>query len=329
MSGQLKLCALKIYAHWKKKERGHISFHFEFVYSLETEDHRSALGWPSSDFNDLTHDFSSRLPPPLSPRGGVGGGSIDQKKPSHQLPSSSLWPTLDGPSFDAMQLQGVMPPRTSARRALCARSAQAAEAAAAAVAGHAPPQASIESQEAAAPLPPKSPREMLMLSAAAAASGRFPRETRGVRTSARGAAKMNKMAPPPPAFAPMMRRSFKKQQLPKVTVVTSNVQATPSNLGKDLQRLFVKKCTEAYCSDNDPMHMRLRGGGGHAHDHSADSSGSSEESEDANTLAAFAMRLKAPFRELPPSKADKYQVGLIDIADTLRGDNKDRVTVPV
>lgn len=312
-----------------EKEKSHISFHFEFVYSLETEDHRSALGWPSSDFNDLTHEFSNRLPPSLSPGGGVGGASIDQKKPSHQLHSSSLWPALDGPSFDAMQLQGVMPPRTSARRGLNARSAQAAAATTAAVAGHAPPRASIESQGAAAPLPPKSPREMLMLSAEAAASGRFPRETRGIRTSARGAAKMNKMAPPPPAFAPMGRRSFKKQQLPKVTVVTSNVQATPSNLGKDLQRLFVKKCTESYCGDNDPMRMRLRGGGGHAYDHSADSKGSSEESEDESTLAAFAMRLKAPFHELPPSKADTYQVGLRDIADTLKGGSKDRLTVPV
>ena len=220
-----------------------------------------------------------------------------------------------------------MPPRTSARRALNARSMQT-------VAGGAlPPQASIESQETAPP--PKSPREMLMLSAA---SSRLPRETRGIRTSARGAANMNKMAPPPPAFAPS-RRSFKKQQLPKVTVVTSNVQATPSNLGKDLQRMFVKKCSEHASCYDDPMHMRLRGGGsGHLNDTdaAAGNNGTLRDNEEEEVranksdLAALAMRLKAPFHELPPEdKTETYQVGLRDIADTLKEDSKDRFTVPV
>jgi len=85
--------------------------------------------------------------------------------------------------------------------------------------------------------------------------------------------------------------------------------------------------------------MRLRGGGsGHLNDTdaAAGNNGTLRDNEEEEVranksdLAALAMRLKAPFHELPPEdKTETYQVGLRDIADTLKEDSKDRFTVPV
>jgi hypothetical protein len=115
----------------------------------------------------------------------------------------------------------------------------------------------------------------------------------------------------PPSGLPG-RRGFKKQQS-RVTVVTSNVQATPSVLGKELPRLLVKRCTAAYCT---PVIMRLQGGRG-------------GDEGTPSALAAFAQRLKAPFHDLTKRKTETLQVGLWEIAGALKEKGKDRGIVSV
>jgi hypothetical protein len=191
-------------------------------HSRGQEENRSALGWQSSDFNSL-EDSDEII-------------SWSQEAD----PGLSSWPSIDGPSIDALRSQGN---NRAKQRAVNARI-----------------QTLFVSLEA--PLP----REF------------------SIRCG-QGIGK-NRSSPPK---RPPGRRGFKKQQA-RVTIATSNVQAAPSVLGKELLRLLVKKCTEVQATSRS---MDLQGYSG---DNEADL-GSAPGPQVA--LSVLAHRLKAPFQDRP------------------------------
>lgn len=109
------------------------------------------------------------------------------------------------------------------------------------------------------------------------------------------AARMAKNRMGPPKSLPGRRGANGKKSL-RITVVTSNVQATPSNLSMDLPRLLVKKCIGFQRS---PVRaMRLLGGDG------KDETEICSSKKTQTSLAAFAKKLKVPFQDTPATSTD-------------------------